>query len=158
MDLPVALIINLDRRVDRWQKIEGVCLDAGLTPERISAVEAQPGWIGCGRSHQKCIAIAQERGWENALILEDDAVFDAQAIARFRSIIAVLDTRSDWDRFSGGLTFGSGSLDPGLEVLDANQRLISAAGFCTHFDLINRRGYDYVLRWNGTDEHGPIDA
>ncbi len=158
MELPVAHVINLDRRTDRWQAIEKTCRDAGLIPERISAVQAEPGWVGCGRSHQKCVELARAKGLENVLILEDDAVFDARSIDRFREIIAILAGRDDWDRFSGGLTFGSGALDPGLAVRDARNRLFSAAGFCTHFDLINRRAYDFVLAWNGTPEHGPIDA
>lgn len=158
MELPVAHVINLDRRTDRWQAIEKTCRDAGLSPERVSAVQAEPGWIGCGRSHQKCVELARAKGLENVLILEDDAVFDAQSIERFQKIMAILAVRDDWDRFSGGLTFGSGPLDPGLAVRDASNRLFSAAGFCTHFDLINRRAYDFVLAWNGTPEHGPIDA
>jgi len=158
LDLPVAYVINLDRRTDRWQAIEKTCRDAGLAPERISAVQAEPGWVGCGRSHQKCVELARAQGLENVLILEDDAVFDARSIERFRAILAYLADRGDWDRFSGGLTFGSGSLDPGLAVRDAGNRLFSAAGFCTHFDLINRRAYDFILSWNGTPEHGPIDA
>lgn len=158
MELPVAHVINLDHRTDRWQDIEKTCRDAGLMPERVSAVRAEPGWVGCGRSHQKCVELARAKGLESVLIVEDDAVFDALSIERFREVLAILAVRDDWDRFSGGLTFGSGAWDPELAVWDASKRLFSAAGFCTHFDLINRRAYDFVLAWNGTPEHGPIDA
>lgn len=91
-----ALVINLDQRMDRWerfQKEESIRL-RGINIERVSAVQGTdlPGygqppffhgrkkdrrWAargGCLLSHRKALEIAKAKDWEQVLILEDDVV------------------------------------------------------------------------------------
>ncbi len=77
--LPI-LVINLDRRIDRWESIYAFFQDeckrnkAIEMPIRISAVaDAENPGRGCAASHQKCLEYAREKQWESVLILEDDA-------------------------------------------------------------------------------------
>src|SRR5271165_1348291 len=87
---PEIYVINLDHRTDRWNSIRNLCHDCGLDPVRFSAVQASPGWIGCGLSHQAIVKIAKERQLPWVLILEDDAAFTSYSINRFRSLIPYL--------------------------------------------------------------------
>jgi hypothetical protein len=87
---PEAFIINLERRQVRLRSIMTLCEDCGLQAARFPAVEAVPGWKGCGLSHQAIVRQAKERDLPWVLILEDDAHFDTVSIARFRSILDFL--------------------------------------------------------------------
>ncbi len=75
--------INLDSRTDRKELLEKQFqkfIKEGLLTEdkveRISAV-ATPGqgWKGCGMSHINALQKAQDNGYNNVLILEDDILF-----------------------------------------------------------------------------------
>lgn len=66
-------VINLDKRQDRWTKIQPVLANFSAKITRISAVEMQPGWKGCYASHVKFLEKAMEDNAGHALVLEDDA-------------------------------------------------------------------------------------
>lgn len=92
-----VLLINLDRSPDRLARCAPLLDRLGLPWERVSAVEGKllpadrlaalnphpaphgewfrkltPGEIGCFLSHLRCWQLIEERGWDGALILEDD--------------------------------------------------------------------------------------
>ena len=68
--------INLDKRVDRKEKVEKELIDFGFTsPNRISAIENKIGLIGCALSHIRCLEEAKKNNWSHVLILEDDIYF-----------------------------------------------------------------------------------
>ena len=71
-DIPI-LYINLDSRTDRREHMERI-LD-GYNYERVSAIHDDHGYIGCAKSHIKCMEIVAERGYDRCIILEDDFVF-----------------------------------------------------------------------------------
>ena len=71
-DIPI-LYINLDARTDRRDHMEKI-LD-GYNYERVPAVYDEHGYIGCAKSHIKCMEIVAERGYDRCIILEDDFVF-----------------------------------------------------------------------------------
>ncbi len=71
-DIPI-LYINLDSRTDRRENMERI-LD-GYNYERVPAVHDEYGYIGCAKSHIKCMEIVVERGYDKCIILEDDYVF-----------------------------------------------------------------------------------
>jgi len=71
-DIPI-LYINLDSRTDRRKHMERL-LD-GYNYERVPAVYDEHGYIGCAKSHIKCMEIVAERGYDRCIILEDDFVF-----------------------------------------------------------------------------------
>ena len=70
-----VVYINLDRRTDRREQMEGA-LDALRVPadkrERFAAVEHAHGAVGCSRSHLAVLRRARREGWPNVMVLEDD--------------------------------------------------------------------------------------
>jgi len=70
------IYINLDKRVDRKEQIEGELERFNLTNyERFSAIQNDNGAIGCSKSHLEVIKLAKKRGYKNILVLEDDFQF-----------------------------------------------------------------------------------
>lgn len=70
--------INLDRRPDRREEIEGELSKYGLSEksERFTAIDRPgKGIVGCTYSHLEVIKLAKERQYKNVLILEDDFQF-----------------------------------------------------------------------------------
>jgi GR25 family glycosyltransferase involved in LPS biosynthesis len=73
------IYINLDYRTDRLNEIEQE-MDKlknyyPFTVERFSAIQKEPGIIGCGYSHLKSIKYAKECGYPYVWIIEDDFTF-----------------------------------------------------------------------------------
>jgi len=67
--------INLDRRTDRREDIEGELDYYKLNAERFPGIPHDPGIVGCGKSHLSVMKLAKEAGLKNVLILEDDFTF-----------------------------------------------------------------------------------
>ena len=65
--------INLDSRNDRNEHMKKIL--EGYNFERVSAIEDEDGYIGCAKSHIKCIEIARLRKYQKVIILEDDFIF-----------------------------------------------------------------------------------
>jgi len=87
---PETFVINSDHRMDRWSEMIGRCKTCGLNVTRVPVIIDNPGWRGCGRSHISCIEIAKAKGLPWILIMEDDAIFTVESIARFRSLLSYL--------------------------------------------------------------------
>jgi len=98
-----ALYINLESRKDRRAHVE-TQLDAlktggvtNLVAERFNAIQhLVHGAIGCSMSHLRCIQIAKERGWDHALVCEDDVLFTNVPLF-LTQLEKVMATVSDWD-------------------------------------------------------------
>lgn len=69
--------INLDKRPDRRLHIESQLAEFGILSiaERFPAIEHEKGNVGCLMSHIAVLKTITERGYKNALILEDDFQF-----------------------------------------------------------------------------------
>lgn len=98
MSIPV-LVINLDRSVNRWEKVLARANSLGIQPERVPAIDgnaiAPSQWqdfdatgfrlwhgrrplgaeYGCYMSHISALDRIIDAGWPFAIILEDDADF-----------------------------------------------------------------------------------
>lgn len=72
MNIPI-LYINLDERIDRKEYMEDILKNHNYT--RISAIKDDNGWIGCAKSHIKCIDYAKKNNLKSVIILEDDFMF-----------------------------------------------------------------------------------
>lgn len=97
--IDAALVINMDRSVDRWQSFQR-SVEGLIPPDRLHRISAVPGvelpgygekpWFrkrteskarqwagvaGCAASHRRAIAFAKQQGYRRVLILEDDAEF-----------------------------------------------------------------------------------
>jgi len=71
-----CLYINLESRSDRKEHVENELNKLNLSSyERFNAIHHKNGSFGCSLSHIKCVQIAQEKGWNNVMIVEDDITF-----------------------------------------------------------------------------------
>lgn len=113
---PYQVCINLDRRLDRWQRIQerfsehGIdrvmrfsALD-GTKVEIPSAWNSYPGAYGCLRSHLAVVEQARESGQPSVLIFEDDAVLAADFNAKFADYSEQVP--EDWDMLFFGAIHG----------------------------------------------------
>ena len=79
------VVINLANRTDRWESIHQhlLTIQKTETPKnqpcpfvvhRLEAIRDKTnGARGCSKSHAAAIRLASENGWDNVLVLEDDA-------------------------------------------------------------------------------------
>jgi hypothetical protein len=136
------LVINLDSRQDRWQKIqEDFARQGWPTLYRIPAIQSSPGWVGCTLSHSKCIQIAKDSKLPWVLVLEDDCLPAEGSLKRFIELLPVLwNSRADWDIFMGGLTTLSVK-----SVVSRYPPIFNVKGITAHFCLIHEGSYDRFL-------------
>lgn len=71
-----VLYINLEKRKDRQMAMETLLKNDLLIPEhkvvRIDAIEHQPGFIGCTKSHLKALQVAIDNHYPYVCLMEDD--------------------------------------------------------------------------------------
>ncbi|HEV7375857.1 MAG TPA: glycosyltransferase family 25 protein [Pyrinomonadaceae bacterium] len=114
---PYKVCINLDRRPERWQRMQLKFEQHGIhSVRRFTALDGDtlnipehwihtPGAYGCLRSHVQVVCEARERGASSVLIFEDDVVFDPHLQKKFSSYIEQLPP--GWDMlFFGALHKG----------------------------------------------------
>ncbi|WNP33387.1 glycosyltransferase [Enterobacter kobei] len=95
------VVINRDARTDRWQQMQQELAALQVPADKVLRVTAcehpQPA-LGRMRSHQQVLQMAQDRGWENVLVLEDDAVLLKQEkhVSGFNALLAAL-THVPWE-------------------------------------------------------------
>jgi glycosyl transferase, family 25 len=97
-----AVYINLDRRTDRDNHMKEMTRCLGDKVIRFSAIEHNPGFVGCTKSHIAILEMAIQNKWKNVLILEDDAVWNKinQGYSTLREL-----TSKDYDVIVLGGTF-----------------------------------------------------
>ena len=96
-----VVVINLDRRIDRLEKITDQLKFLDIKFERFSAIDAKKldisGQAACATSHYKVIEMAITENLNNILILEDDGIFADDFQEKFDQYINELP--EDWDMF-----------------------------------------------------------
>jgi GR25 family glycosyltransferase involved in LPS biosynthesis len=70
-----TFFINLEHRTDRLEHVKIELAKLGIQGERINAVKAKIGAIGCTLSHVRCIELAKQRDYDYVFICEDDITF-----------------------------------------------------------------------------------
>jgi len=70
-----TLFINLEHRKDRLSHVNQELTKLGIEGERVNAVKAKVGAIGCSLSHIRCLELAKQRNYEYVFICEDDITF-----------------------------------------------------------------------------------
>ena len=151
-----TFIINLDTRQDRWndilpelermgienyERFSAICPKLeDLDPRFYSGMTAQYsknpdgyriGASGCKLSHMKILETALERGYENCLILEDDAYFTADGFDVFQAAASEL-PEINWDM----LYFSGSHKRPTTPVTDHIKRIQFT--YTTHAYAIKR--------------------
>jgi GR25 family glycosyltransferase involved in LPS biosynthesis len=126
-----VLVISLPRRTDRRDRIATALRTENVSFEFVDGVRvefenvlpeeyAELGWqgkewitdrkgyiagtSGCRRAHQLCLELAEARGAESLLILEDDAVFLADWLERYRAATSELPA-GWWQMYLSGTPF-----------------------------------------------------
>ena len=113
MNLPI-FAINLDRETGRWSGLRASAEVAGLTLQRIAAIDGRalakeewteidlptarklsgreilPGEYACYRSHIQALETFLADGGAHGLIVEDDVLFSENTIPRIEAIIAAV--------------------------------------------------------------------
>ena len=97
-----VVVINLDRRTDRMEKLVPQLEELGIQYERFSAIDAKElnieGYIAGTMSH---VAVWKKYLGQKVLILEDDALFCDNFNEKFTEVMQTLP--SDWDIFYLGV-------------------------------------------------------
>ncbi len=151
-------VINLDNRPDRWERIKKQCLSCGITPIRVSAVKASPGWHGCAMSHKKVCELAESKGEPWYVVIEDDAVFTLENWVRFVQLLPKLwELQEQWQVFNGG----PGQIN-NFELISRDPLVFRNQGTLTHFLCVNSSGYKHIKTWttdcHAIDEHLKINS
>jgi hypothetical protein len=159
-----AYVINLDTSADRWEKLQKTWKGV-FELERISAVKASPGWIGCYLSHVKAIEEAKARGDPHVLVWEDDCI---PKNGRNPIIVKVLwdeilenliKHNNKWDVIIGGSTAIYGAeptLDRDLSTHNVKVFRLPR-GATTHWTFYNASVYDKIIEWKNGPRSRTID-
>jgi GR25 family glycosyltransferase involved in LPS biosynthesis len=142
MQFPHILVINLKDRKDRWKEIVKQ-LDTWDVPyERVEAVKHRVGWVGCNKSHLKCIQLAKERKYPWVLIIEDDCLFEPRGKERIEELLPHLwRDREEWDIFNAG-----GSYIFKAKVLRTRPYILDCSTYASQCVLHQERNYDKILK------------
>lgn len=104
---PHKICVNLDRRPERWQRVQARFAEHGIDGvRRFAALDGNdlaipahwrhsPGAYGCLRSHLEVVEEARRLGAPSVLIFEDDVVFHADLRQKFAACMEELP--DDWD-------------------------------------------------------------
>jgi glycosyl transferase family 25 len=149
---PYRVCINLDRRPERWKRMESRFSEFDLWPvERFAAVDGareqipegwpeSPGAYGCLQSHLAVVLQARALKRESVLIMEDDILFDPRFHDKFRERIGGLP--DNWDM----LFFGCLHSDQPTPVTAGLSKL--RGSFSTFMYAIRQTAYDAFIRLN----------
>ena len=130
--------INLERREDRRKEIEQELTQYGLSGERFDAIAKTPGIVGCGLSHLAVLQKAQEAGWENVLILEDDFQFLLAKESLNKQLQAFWDLNIQWDVIM--LSYNLRASTPYNDLIGRVTEAQTASGY-----LVNRCFYPKLI-------------
>lgn len=154
---PLKVCINLDRRPERWQRIQRALTAHGIeSVQRFSATDGNDvalphDWIhtagayGCLLSHVQVVREARDAGAASVLIFEDDVVFDPQFKEKFASFIHELP--ADWDM----LFLGALHKDEPVVVSEHVARITKANS--TFAYAIRNTVFDAFIELNSRAEH-----
>ncbi|MCU1246185.1 MAG: glycosyltransferase family protein [Acidobacteria bacterium] len=129
---PHRLCINLDRRPDRWERVQARFAEQGLhSVERLVAADGNrldlpDGWeftagaYGCLVSHLRAVREARSRNLPSLLLFEDDVVFDRGVQEKFARYGEELP--DDWDM----LFFGALHKEDPIRISDHLVRITKA--------------------------------
>jgi glycosyl transferase, family 25 len=149
---PYRVCINLDRRPERWKRMESRFAAFNLGPvERFPAVDGSktpipsewpesPGAYGCLQSHLFVVQKARAEGRESVLIIEDDVLLDERFHEKFSERVQNLP--ENWDM----LFFGCLHHDPPVPVANGIGRL--RGSFSTFMYVVRHTVYDAFIRLN----------
>ena len=151
-----VVVINLDRRPDRLEKITKQLNRLGIAFERFSAVDDGNPVESCKNSHQAVLSKARADGLGSILILEDDALFGDDFLSEFEKMRGELP--NSWDMLYLGGTIMNKEFYS--DMLIRSKRTLSL-----HAYAVNSKAFDILIKpsrghidWTYTYLHGQIEA
>ena len=149
-DIP-KFVINLDRRPDRLEKITKEFEYMGWTFERFSAVDTG-SYEGCAYSHQKIAQIILDRGYDYAMVFEDDVFFMPYSKDSISEIEKELN-EIDWDFYHLAPSihrplskFSETSID--LTNLPPKDETKHRGIFGTSGFILTKKACEYLIQWD----------
>ena len=107
-EITKAYVINLDKRTDRWEKIQERFKNSSIVLERVSAIVNENGHEGFKLSMQKIIKMAKDNNLPTVFFMEDDCKPVDNFDLRWKTTKDWLDANLDkWDIFNGGADINS---------------------------------------------------
>jgi len=156
---PHRICINLERRADRWQRMQAEFARHGIEGvQRFPAVDGgkvvlpaswrhSAGAYGCLLSHVAVVQEALAAGSESVLIFEDDAVFDSEFDTKFASFMK--EVPADWDL----LYFGALHKDEPVKVTEHVYRITKANS--TYAYALKRTVFEDFIELNRRADRTP---
>jgi len=149
--------INLDRRPERWRRMQAQLARHGLGPvQRFAACDGETitkpvGWThsdgayGCLLSHVEVVREAQRSNAPSVLIFEDDTVLDPEFQSKFASFSK--EVPDDWHM----LYFGSLHKDEPAQISEHVGRITKANS--TYAYALKNTVFDAFIELNARAEH-----
>lgn len=138
-------VINLKKRPDRLHRVKKDFAKYNLII--VEAIEDKEGWIGCFKSHIKCIQSAKEKKLPYLIVIEDDCMMASKTTfdSNLQLILEYLTNNMEkWNIFLGGVT----GVWKYVQSIDLNLDLKLVyidEGKTAHFAIYNSNSYDYWL-------------
>ena len=138
-DITNILYINLEKRTDRKEHIEGQLKQLGLNVfERFNAVQIKNRRAGCTVSHIKCLEIAKARKYSHLLMCEDDTTFLNVPLFK-KQLNTFLKNGHQWD-----VVLFAGNNIPPYERIDASCISITRCQTTTCY-MVNGHYFDTLI-------------
>lgn len=154
-------VINLDKRLDRWETCKMRLNNIGIKPKRYKAVDAKTpefvqfynripspkisdGEVACYISHKKLWKLIYEQGLPYVLIFEDDLIFSSNFGKN-----DILSAISHSIGFNVIFLGHSGSTKPhqffNKEYIFSNPITLPGSAYCMHAYIISRPAIEFLL-------------
>lgn len=159
-------VINLERRPDRLQSVTEEFKYMNWSFERFDAIDKN-SYEGCAMSHQKLAEIILERGYEYAMVFEDDIFF----MPYTKKLIPLIENelnQNTWSFFHFAPSihrplkkFSENLVDlTNLPPKDPNKHrgIFGTSGF-----ILTKKACEYIIKWDTNEiienshRHLPID-
>jgi GR25 family glycosyltransferase involved in LPS biosynthesis len=144
-------VINLERRPDRLESVKKEFDYMGWSFERFNAVDTN-SYEGCAYSHQEVAKIILERGYDYAMVFEDDIFFMPYA----KKLIPMIEeelSNNDWSFFHFAPSihrplnkFSENLVDlTTLPPKDPSKHrgIFGMSGF-----ILTKKACEYIVKWN----------
>lgn len=144
-----VFLINLDSRPDRLEIMDCHLKEHGIEYERFQAIKDANGIKGLILTMQKLFKLCLDKGYQNILVLEDDAEMLFPAVPFLREILPQLPT--DYHCFHLGLNLLTQPKRVKPNILQVN------TAYATHAVAYSRAGMDYIYPYLMREEIVPYD-
>lgn len=109
------------------------------------------GWTGCGLSYKFIMKKAQEQGFANIVVCEDDVFFPDDFETRFDCAMKYLSTLPSWDVFQGLMAnIGDVKLSR-VDRRDGQTYVHLDHMISMVFNVYNKRVFKYLIGWDERD-------